>query len=222
MGNQTADTARRHRDRFIGFAFASADLLLELGGDLGIRWAGGAARTLLGMQAEEAVGAAVSEFLSRLDAMLLGTALRQLNPGERQRGLKLTLVDRTGAAHRADICLYRGLDESKPEFFAAISLLAGDAPRSSAAHRRDRTTGLIEAVEFAESTAGALRSARESGKSARLTLVQICGEAELDHILGRERVPGLDGGDRNAAAPARFDGFRGGASGRRPVQRDAT
>jgi len=44
---------------------------------------------------------------------------------------------------------------------------------------------------FAESPAHALRPARAAGQSARLTLVQICGEAELDQMLGRDRSKAL-------------------------------
>ncbi len=39
MADRNADAIRHDRDRFIGFAFASADLLLELTGDLQISWA---------------------------------------------------------------------------------------------------------------------------------------------------------------------------------------
>jgi EAL domain-containing protein (putative c-di-GMP-specific phosphodiesterase class I) len=56
---------------------------------------------------------------------------------------------------------------------------------------RDRATGLVEAVAFAQTTAHALRAAREAGQSARVTLVQICGEAELDRLLGADRSKAL-------------------------------
>ncbi len=83
------------------------------------------------------------------------------------------------------------MNEQQTQYFLAIARRA--LPDSDAAShlRRDRTTGLVEAVEFAQSTAHALRAAREAGLSARLTLVQICGEAELDRLLGADRSRAL-------------------------------
>jgi EAL domain-containing protein (putative c-di-GMP-specific phosphodiesterase class I) len=185
------DLVRRERDRFIGFSFAGADLLLELTGDLRIAWSGGAVRALLGIDPDHLPTLMIAEFLSPLDAVLIGTALRQLRPGERRRGLNLTLLHAGAPGKRATACVYRSLNADNVEFFLSISLPPADAATPDAKHRRDRTTGLIEAVDFAESTANALQTARAAGQSARLTLVQICGEAELGLLLGQERSKAL-------------------------------
>jgi len=191
MRDMRADLVRRERDRFIGFSFASADLLLELTGDLRIAWAGGAVRALLGIDSDGLSGVAVGEFLSPLDAILLGTALRQLEPGERRRGVNLTVLHAAEPGKRATACVYRSLNTEKAEFFLSISVAPPEAETAGPKHGRDRTTGLIEAVDFAESTANALRTARAAGQSARLTLVQICGERELTELLGRDRSNAL-------------------------------
>jgi EAL domain-containing protein (putative c-di-GMP-specific phosphodiesterase class I) len=191
MGEPRSDLVRRERDRFIGFSFAGADLLLELTGDLRIAWAGGAVRALLGVDADRLSAQMIAEFLSPLDAVLLGTALRQLRPGERRRGINLTLLHAAEPGKKSTACVYRSLNADKAEFFLSLSVPPADARAPDAKHRRDRTTGLIEAVDFAESTANALQTARAAGQSARLTLVQICGEAELDQLLGPERSKAL-------------------------------
>jgi EAL domain-containing protein (putative c-di-GMP-specific phosphodiesterase class I) len=190
MADTKGDLVRRERDRFIGFSFASADLLLELAGDLHISWSGGAVRALLGADSDALSGVALADFLSPLDAVLLGTALRQLKPGERRRGLSLTLLRTGESGTRATACVYRGLHPQKTEYFLSLSVPPGDAAAGSD-QPRNRTTGLIEAVDFAESTANAMRAARAAGQSARLTLVQICGEGELDQLLGRDRSKAL-------------------------------
>ncbi len=190
MDDTRGDSVRRERDRFIGFSFASADLLLELTGDLRIAWSGGAVRALLGIDSDRLAALAIAEFLSPLDAILLGTALRQLQPGERRRGINLTLLHAVEPGKRATTCVYRSLRPDKAEFFLSFSV-SPDAATGEKSRQRDRTTGLIEAVDFAESTANALRTARAAGQSARLTLVQICGEAELDQMLGRDRSKAL-------------------------------
>jgi EAL domain-containing protein (putative c-di-GMP-specific phosphodiesterase class I) len=191
MAEKKGDQVRRERDRFIGFSFASADLLLELTGDLRICWSGGAVRALLGLDSEQLVTAAVADFLSPLDAVLLSTALRQLEPGERRRGINLTLRHATEVARQATACAYRSLDSVNTEYFLSLSVPPLEAAATESKQPRDRATGLIEAVDFAESTAKALRTARAAGQSTRLTLVQICGEVELGELLGRDRSKAL-------------------------------
>src|SRR4051794_21710171 len=115
MGEKKSDLLRRDRDRFIGFSFASADLLLELTPDLRISWAGGAVRALLGADSQQISAAPVAEYLSPLDAVLLGAALRQLEPGERRRDINLTLLHSSAPAKRATACVYRSLNIDKIE-----------------------------------------------------------------------------------------------------------
>jgi PAS domain-containing protein len=83
MVDRNPDAIRQDRDRFIGFAFASADLLLELTGDLRISWAGGAALSLLGLDSDQMVGSPFAAFVSPLDATLAGAAMQALKPGGR-------------------------------------------------------------------------------------------------------------------------------------------
>jgi len=190
MADRNADALRQDRDRFIGFAFASADLLLELTGDLRIACSGGATHSLLGLDAKRANGQSLLQFLSPLETSLADPAIRKLAPGERQKDMTLTLRRADGRASPVSGSVYRSLSPGQAQYFLALT----SRPQPAAEpvpQPRDRTTGLIEAVGFADATARALRSAREAGQSARLTLVQICGEAELNRLLGRERSQAL-------------------------------
>jgi EAL domain-containing protein (putative c-di-GMP-specific phosphodiesterase class I)/PAS domain-containing protein len=190
MAGRNADAIRHDRDRFIGFAFASADLLLELTGDLQVSWAGGAALSLLGLEADRAVGLPFAAFFSPLDAAVATTAMRNLKPGGRHKDLLLDLRRGDGETAPAAISVYQSLNPKQVQYFLAIARRS-QASEPAGTARRDRATGLVEAVEFAQSTAHALRAARDAGQSARLTLVQICGEAELDRLLGVERSRAL-------------------------------
>ena len=191
MGDKRAEVLRQDRDRFLGFAFAAADLLLELDGDLRITWVGGAARSLLGVDSAEVAGKSLSQFVSQLDARMVADTLHDLGLGERKKDIILTLESGPGSVRPVVAFAYRSLNAMRPEYCLSISSRhAGDAPASSR-HARDRATGLIEAVQFAETTASVLRTARAAGQSARLTLVQICGEAELGRLLGPQRSQAL-------------------------------
>ncbi|HVO02435.1 MAG TPA: EAL domain-containing protein [Candidatus Cybelea sp.] len=185
------EVLRRDRDRFVGFAFASADLLLELDSRGRIQWAGGAVRSILDVEPEQARGMQLSKLFEPQDAELLDWALRGLERGQRRRDIDLALRGNGGVPRPIRSCVYRALDPTAPEYLLSISLRPGRATEQTRARQRDRATGLIEAVEFAETTANAVRAARDAGKSACLTLVQICGEAELDRLLGPERARAL-------------------------------
>ena len=191
MADRNTDAVRHDRDRFIGFAFASADLLLELTGDLRVSWAGGAALSLLGLESDRAIGQPFAAFVSPLDAALAGAAMQGLKPGGRHKDLLLDLRREDGGVAHVAVSIYQSLNAARTEYFLAIARRSLPTSDSAAPVRRDRATGLVEAVEFAQSTAHALRAAREAGQSARLTLVQICGEGELDRLLGPERSQAL-------------------------------
>jgi EAL domain-containing protein (putative c-di-GMP-specific phosphodiesterase class I) len=191
MVDRNADAVRQDRDRFIGFAFASADLLLELTGDLRVSWAGGAALSLLGLDSDKAIGQPLGAFVSPLDAALAAAAIRGLKPGGRHKDLMVHLRRPDGGTAPVAISVYQSLNPRQAQYFLAVARRPAAANEANASARCDRTTGLVEAVEFAQTTAHALRSAREAGQSARLTLVQICGEAELHRLLGEERSRAL-------------------------------
>ncbi len=191
MADRNAETIRHDRDRFIGFAFASADLLLELTGDLRVSWVGGAVLSLLGLESDRAIGLPFGDFVSPLDASSAAAAIRGLKPGGRCKDLHLILRHGGGSASPVTISIYQSLNERQIQYFLAIARRTLPDSDATAHLRRDRTTGLVEAVEFAQSTAHALRAAREAGQSARLTLVQNCGEAELVRLLGADRSRAL-------------------------------
>jgi EAL domain-containing protein (putative c-di-GMP-specific phosphodiesterase class I) len=190
MVTATADLMRKDRDRFVGFAFAAADLLVELDTACCIKWAGGAARSILGVDSDQLGGLPFSRFLPPHDDILLKSALRNLERGQRIRDIDLTLRAEPDRTRPIRLCFYRSLAMDEPVYLLSVSL-RGEGSQSGAALRRDPLTGLLDAVEFAKTTQTAVQSARKAGKSACLTLVQICGVAELDRLLGPERSQAL-------------------------------
>jgi EAL domain-containing protein (putative c-di-GMP-specific phosphodiesterase class I) len=187
---------REDRDRFVGFAFANADLLLELDGGGRIQWAGGAVKSILEVEADSLAEQPLAKILADHDAVMLMASLRALGPGQRRRGITLNLqidAKSNGAKQprqRAiEVCIYRSLDPADPRFYLSIVRAFGASPEN--ARQRDRVTGLLEAVEFTQATTHAVQLARESGKTACLTLIEICGEAELKRLLGQDRSEAL-------------------------------
>lgn len=205
MAASTADRLRAERDRFVGFAFSNADVLLELDESSKVLWAGGAIKSILGTENADLTGKPLTTILTPADGVLLKAALRNLGPGQRRRDLNLVLLDRTSPAAgsgstNGDVsekrlivstCINRSLKKDQPHFFMTLSNAAYNAVPHSGARRRDRVTGLAEAVEFTYAATHAVQEARKSGKSACLTLLEICETEELNRVMGPERAEAL-------------------------------
>lgn len=181
---------REDRDRFVGFAFANADLLLELDSDSRIQWAGGAVKSMLNLEADSLVNRPLTKILTVNDSVLLMAALRELQPGQRRRGLTMFVRGEGTTGQTMEVCIYRTLDPTDHRFCLSISHMPFGVPHANE-NQRDRVTGLMEAVEFTRAANSAVQMARKSGKAACLTLVEICQEEDLRRILGPERSESL-------------------------------
>jgi EAL domain-containing protein (putative c-di-GMP-specific phosphodiesterase class I)/GGDEF domain-containing protein len=196
MAQTIADRLREERDRFVGFAFANADLLLELDSGSCVLWVGGAVKSILDIDADAVIGKPFTKTLADQDSILLTASLRGLGPGQRRRGLRLALRRNPAEPElqrTVEACIYRALDKADERYFLSIVRAQITAAEHGAPRQRDRVTGLLEAVEFTQAATGAVKLARRSGKTACLTLVEICGEAELKKMLGAERSEALLG-----------------------------
>ena len=73
-----AEQLREQRDRFLAFAFAASDLLLEVGDDSLIRYAVGATNQLLGGSPQEVVGQGWLDLFVEEDRPLLVSKIGNL------------------------------------------------------------------------------------------------------------------------------------------------
>ncbi|WP_142848441.1 EAL domain-containing protein [Telmatospirillum sp. J64-1] len=84
------DSIRRQRDRFVAFAFAGADLLLEVGPDGCITFCAGASRPLFGLDNSQMLGRDLFALIAPQDHFTLREALVRLGKRGRFDRLKLT------------------------------------------------------------------------------------------------------------------------------------
>jgi EAL domain-containing protein (putative c-di-GMP-specific phosphodiesterase class I) len=181
---------RAERDRFVGFAFAHADILVELDGQGRVVWANGALRSTLGLDAEALTGTAFAALIDPADVVLFRAALGRLAPRQRRRDMPITLQGRDGAMVPAMISANRALQDGS-HFFLSLAIGSQPAPRQAGSPARHRVSGLLEAAEFTQTATEAFHRARADGHSACLTLLQICESAELERLLGKERAEAL-------------------------------
>jgi EAL domain-containing protein (putative c-di-GMP-specific phosphodiesterase class I) len=203
------------RERFVAFAFAAADLLLEVGLDGRIRFAAGAARARLGCTPEELVGAAAVDLIAGPDRAAFALAMALLPSRGRLAPTRFRLAD---AAHSAvaisGLCLgparagplslavatRPAAPESRPP--DAESLLT-EARARLAAGGEDARIGLIEVLDagIRDLRASAAAALGEAGGTllaqlgpGRLGLLAAPGAAmpELGEVAGRlEQALGL-------------------------------
>lgn len=86
----------QQRDRYLTFAFAASDLLVEVDGGGIIRFATGGVKAILGLPEADAVGQPVVAFAQAEDRVLFSEFLYRLDRQQRAGNQTLTLVARGG------------------------------------------------------------------------------------------------------------------------------
>ena len=168
------------RDRFVAFAFAAADLLVEVGADDRITFAAGAAQRLLGSGAQSHVGRSILDLFPVSEHALLAAILIDRRSHGRFGPINV-MVNREGRAPGSALlsgCRLPGRDDA---LFIAMSLpsLVPNATADAYADRRDAQTGLLDPESFAKLSAENIRLAREIGQEVKLTFIDMSGLEEM-------------------------------------------
>jgi EAL domain-containing protein (putative c-di-GMP-specific phosphodiesterase class I)/PAS domain-containing protein len=182
---------REERDRFVGFAFSHADLLVELDAQASVMWAGGALRSMLGIETEDLIGTPFLSVVDPTDSVLLKSAINRLLPGQRRRDMPVTLRNKQGAPVASLISINRSVLQDHNIFFLSVTIGPQEASQKTGVPARNRMTGLLEAAEFTQAATDAFHRARADGNSACLTLLEICESSELERLLGSTRAESL-------------------------------
>lgn len=177
-GIPAAEQLRRDRDRFVAFAFAAADMLLELDGNGTVLFADGATRGLLGYETQELIG---QDFYSLLPDVDSETARRVIGEMDRKHRMDKTEV-RLHTRHRDEVPFSMSgfkLSTLQNHTYLSLSILRGDVS-TDLLFKRDFDTGLLKTQGFVEAASEKIAAAKERGEEVQLTLV---GLPDLKHIL---------------------------------------
>lgn len=154
------------RNRFLAFAFAASDLLIECSADGRIIFAAGASDRCLGVPAEDLEGQDLHTLFKDADQGLLRRALRTLRAGQRFGPLNLTSrANNEGVAISG--CRMLGNNGIVHLTFSRGAGLI----RSSDA--RDEETGLADQSALAQAITEGLGDVRQAGDGAQLSLFSI-------------------------------------------------
>ncbi len=154
------------QNRFVAFAFANADLLLEVTTEGNVTFALGAVHPLSADDAEDLIGTCLMDIVSSSDAGLVRHLLETIEVGQRFGPVKISGTTEDGTnqymlsgsrfpGYEEVLCLTLSYDVCHGPAVATVE--------------RDGHTGLVEAEGFEGVAFEALQSARKSGKDIKLS-----------------------------------------------------
>ena len=158
--------------RYMGFAFASADLLFELSGEGVVTFALGAARQVAGVELDALSGTALRDIVSEEDQGIVDAFLGSLEPGDRRGPIRIALKPKPGRKLKryGALCACR-----LPQLDPAISCSLTLRVMGSAAAEAKGPNGLHSAESFAEVTENAIKQAARTGVELNMELVELAG-----------------------------------------------
>ena len=170
--------------RYLGFAFASADLLFELGPDQRVTFAIGASRRVLGCRHEELVGRSLEQIVAEDDRPIVAAVLEALKPGGRRGPVRVELMRAAKDAPRRFAGFYASrLLQDEATVSCALSLSPVFGARAEA---RDQY-GLLDRDGFMAATGRLLEEAHDSGLELDLQLIDVPGLAKAQAGAPGER-----------------------------------
>ena len=171
------NSLKHQRDRFVAFAFAAADLLIEVGPDGRITFAAGAAQRLFGASAQSQIGRSILELFPVVEHALLASVLID-RQGHGRFGPLNVQVNREGLAPGPAVLSGCRLPSQEDVLYLTINQPTVGRATDCYADQRDET-GLLDADSFAKLSAENIKLAQAIGQDVKLTLIDMSGIEEM-------------------------------------------
>jgi EAL domain-containing protein (putative c-di-GMP-specific phosphodiesterase class I) len=162
------------KNRYVAFAFARGDILLEIDSTGIIVFATGTMQGLLGVDAESLIGKALRTVTASESAAALGRVLKAAKTGRR---VLVDIVLQVGARRAAGNIAGCPLPDG-PGYYLSFSAQLG-APREPVAAPRDDATGLLSRDALTAQAEKLLAGAPAGSAPPKLTLVDVSGAGEV-------------------------------------------
>ena len=166
------ETLRAERNRFFAFAFAAADLVLEIDAIGTVTFAAGAGRELLGSDVEQLQGMNFYRLLSADDRLAIHAALAAVELGARSSTLSAHALDGEGPGRRLDLRAYRPADANGSIFLTFRDRGAGDDPAMTS-HLVRNMAGEPDLNRFARAVARRMSTVQIGDAPLALTLIAL-------------------------------------------------
>jgi EAL domain-containing protein (putative c-di-GMP-specific phosphodiesterase class I)/PAS domain-containing protein len=181
-----SETLRRDRDRFLAFAFSSADILVELDADYRIRYAAGATIALTGETETQMIGAPFIDLVAQSDRALVAELMRTLKPGMRLDPVRIRFDGPRGLPIPLMLSGYQLAEVGGAYYFTLRLGTAVTAEGQTLTMRRDPQTGLLDKESFAQVAKMQVRDSKDAGEQLSFTVMRLGDLTELRSKLDRD------------------------------------
>ena len=198
----------KDRDRFLSFAFAGSDLLIELDQQATMTFIAGSFKAFTGEVLESALNRPFSDIVAAADETLAARSLEQLCKRKRIGPIQIKFK------HGNERVVLRGIQALDDDmlYLAFSRLLAGSFPEAGDV---DEETGLLTSASFEKIANRHMASARHSDGRTEMTMVHLAGLTDLagypekmtdllKHVGGVLRSLSVDGSSAGQLADGRF------------------
>ena len=199
---------RPDRDRYVAFAFAAADLLLELDPELRVQFAAGASQSLLGRSVKELEGIPVMDVIDPGDRLYVTRLLSSLSAKGRHEPAYVRLLHVNGRQPKIMLGGCR-LPAAKSNIYLTVTLVHGGMTADSNA--RDAKTHLLTKDALIARAQELTAEGADTGVTPELSLLNLTGINELNRALPPARSEALM---EEIAAVLRSESAGGDSAGR--------
>lgn len=175
---------KQQRDRFVAFAFAAADLLIEVGADDRIAFAAGAAQRLMGESAQAQIGRSILDLFPVAEHGLLAALLIDRR-GQGRFGPLPVQVKRAGIEPGPALLSGCRLPGRGDVLYLTMNQPSVSRSGDPYGDQRDET-GLLDADGFAKLSAENIKLAQEIGQEVKLTLIDMSGIDQMRAHAGSD------------------------------------
>jgi PAS domain S-box-containing protein len=169
---------RDERDRFVAFAFASADILIELNPQGQVVFVDGATFSLLGIKQEQMTGKNFLDLVCESDRQHVRELLEKPRALKRLDRFKIKLTHQKSGEEAGFALSGYQIPYLNGHIFVTLGFIRRDIEATEIG-MRDLSTGLYKQEAFAHKAASMLQHATEKGEKLHVTLVELDDLPEL-------------------------------------------
>lgn len=178
------------RDRFLAFAFAGADLMLEVDESGRILFALGAAMGMTGSSDEKLTGKDVSEIFAARDRGLIGSLRARAKPGQRF-GPVLVTLNEDHTHFRKAMLSGVALPDRKGVVYLTLSKGTIAQVADSRHERQTSESALMNKDEFAQAALEVIAASDSLGQKLGMTFVDLPDSKNFKGKIGADRWQGF-------------------------------
>jgi EAL domain-containing protein (putative c-di-GMP-specific phosphodiesterase class I)/PAS domain-containing protein len=191
MNENLPESHISNRERFVAFAFSSADILLELDGKGAIRFMDGASNGLLGFPSSHFIGTQFTDLVHEDDREQIQKILSSNSGKSRLDDLRIRIKNSGDQDVYFALSGYQ-LPYLGGSYFITLSHLKVRV-RSEDVAQRDFRTGLLNREAFTWEANKRLMNAKTKGNNVQMSMVDLSGISSLITNIQRDKFDGLMG-----------------------------